>query len=208
MSIKRISGGVCLLWMTIGLSGCLNLGATHVRAVKVYQLQTSPLDLAPSLLVKTKRSIAVKGGFIAPANQGTGMAYQAHAYEVNYFVESRWQAIPSAMVVAALAQTLQYSGLFKAVVVSPPYVGEVDQEVNVDLLALTQIFDATLQHSSEHFTVQLILSNGRTGKLQAVKTFDLTCSAGADAESGVKAANGALQKALPAMLAAIYSVQG
>lgn len=204
MMVKYVTRGVTGLLIAVGVSACVNMGAVHIKQLHNYQLTTSESDTSMRGWPKLKRSVAIREGFIAPSLRGMTIAYQVNAYEVNYFVESRWQSFPSTMIVTALAKTLDSSGVFNAVVIAPPYVGPVDQEVTVNLLNLVQVFTADLKDSSEHLTVQLALSNGRTGYLQSVKTFDITVKAGRTPESGVIAANQALQQMLPEMLKVIY----
>ena len=199
----RLTQYLSLSLLTLSLAGCLNLSALHTNSIKSYQL-TGGLDTKPSTLPKLNRTSAIKGSFIAPPYQGNGMAYQLNPYEVQYYVESRWQALPSVMIVTALAESLQKSELFKGVVVAPPYVGEVDQEIDVNLLELKQVFDATGQHSVERVSIQLVMSDGRTGKLQALKNFELSVPAEPNPEAGVVAANSALQQLLPSMVDAVY----
>lgn len=197
--------GLAASLLSLSLTACVNLSATHPPALKSYQLNRPSQAASPWL--KTHRTIAVREGYIAPAFRGTGIVYQIDAEQVNYFVSSRWQALASTMITSAIADTLQTSTLFKAIVISPPYVGAVDQTISVNLLALTQVFDKTLQHSVEHVVIQLAISD-RLGNLQTVKNFTANIPARATPLAGVTAANIALQQLLPQMLRVIYDCRG
>ncbi len=203
---RSIKTTICLLCLALSQVSCLNLGATPSHDIKNYQLQATAI--APIAIPKTAKTLAVKEGFIAPANRGLSMVYQLNAYQVNYFVESRWQTLPSSMITAALSEALQNSGLFTAVVLTPPFVGPIDQTVTVNLLELRQVFDATKQHSVIHLRVQLVVTNGVTGKLEAVNNFSAHVPSDPNPIAGVKAANQALQHVLPEMITLIAHTNG
>ncbi len=196
------------LWLLLALSqvSCLNLGSTSVPVIKEYQLQAPAI--APLAMPKTSTTLVVKEGFIAPMNRSLAIAYQIKAYQIHYFVESRWQTLPSSMITVALAETLQNSGLFKAVVVAPPFVGPIDQTVTVNLLGLVQIFDVTQQHACLDMHLQVVLSNGVTGKIDAIKDFTARVPADPTPVGGVVAANRALQQLLPEIMTFIVKAHG
>lgn len=191
-----------LLLLAASLSGCINLGPTEQTKVQSYQWTAEDVVVPP--LAKVPYSIAIREGFVAPAYRSTALAYQLHLSQVNYFVAHRWQAAPSSMLVNVLAQTLEKTAAFKAVVVVPPYVGRVDRVVYVNLLQLSQVFDAQQQRAYEHVVIQLVLNQRDSNAVSGMRTFECTLPTATNPVAGITAANQALQHLLPSMIDYIY----
>lgn len=192
-----------LLWpVTLGLTACINLGPSQGAPVQEYQLVNGAAHLP--ILQPKACTISVQQGWVAKAYSSTAMAYQIHPYQASYFALNRWQTPPLTMITGNLAQALQNSGGFKAVVIAPPYVGLVDRVVHVNLLQLNQVFDATGSSAKERLQVQLLTTQEVTQKLMSQKTFTVEVPVAATPFGGVAGASQAWQKMLPDMIAYIY----
>jgi ABC-type uncharacterized transport system auxiliary subunit len=192
------------LWVgALALSGCIDLGPSAVQNVQSFQWQAEMAS--QTQLPKIRCALAVTEGYVAPAYRSSDMAYQLTANQVNYFVVNRWQAAPSAMLVNVLAQVLQKTNGFKAVVVVPPNIGAVDRVVNVNVLALSQVFESNPKSVYEHVNIQLVVTKNATNTVESMRTFELKVPVAANPTAGVDGANQALQQLLPTMVDYIYS---
>lgn len=192
-----------LLWpVALALSACINLGPSKASPIHDYQLVNGEAPI-PTLVPKVC-TISVQAGWAATAYRGNAMAYQMHPYQVDYFALNRWQVPPLTMLNDNLAQALQNSGGFRAVIVTPPYVGRVDRVVHLNLLQLSQVFDASTSVVKERLQVQLVTTKDVTQTVVSQKTFTLAVPVKASPFAGVAGANQAWQQMLPAMVAYIY----
>lgn len=185
------------------LTACINLGPMSAQANHSYQL-TGQDDVRLPVLAKKPYAIAIKEGYVAPAFRTTGLAYQTQPQQIQYFVQHRWQSPPSSMITNVLAQALQQSNDFQAVVVVPPYMGQVDYTVYVNLLNLTQVFSADHQQAEEQVSLQIVINHLSSNKLKAAKTFRVRLPAAANPQGGVAAVHQALQQLLPDIAAYVY----
>lgn len=188
--------------MALSLTGCINLGPGTASPMHDYQLQNGNVPLPQ--LPKSSCTVSVQEGFTVPAYRSNAMAYQMNPYQVDYFAQNQWQVTPSVMIVNNLAEALQGTNGFKAVVVTPPYVGQVDRMVYVNLLKLSQDFEPKSPRVYEQLRVQLVVSRGDSRQVVSQQTFDLKVPTAANPLAGVDGANQAWQQLLPSMMAYVY----
>ncbi len=174
------------------LSGCTGLRAPQVDSTHLYVLDARPAIKATQ--VKRNLVLAVgmpraRAGFDTPQ-----MAYLRQPHELNYFVTNRWTDTPSRMLGPLLAQALEQTGSFRAVVQAPGLVPS-DIRLDTELIRLQQ--DFATQPSRIQLTLRAQLVDVAGKKVIAVKLFDETENAASDdAYGGVIAANRALQRVL------------
>lgn len=192
-----------LLWpIALGLVACVNLGPSKGSPVHDFQLVNGSVRIP---IVSTKAcTVSVQEGRSATAYHGTAMAYQIRPYQIDYFALNRWQVPPLTMMTDGLAQALQDSSGFKAVIVRPPYVGQVDRVVHINLLQLSQVFDSTGTLAKQRLQLQLVMTQDVAQTVVSQKIFTAEVPVKATPLGGVQGANQAWQKMLPEMVAYIY----
>ncbi len=186
----------CLLTLLLAsamlLGGCTSLQRPPAENINHYVLDARASIKAAA--VKHDFVIAVGMPRTRPGFDTPQIAYVQHLHELNYYTVNRWADTPSHMLAPLLAQALEQSGGFRAVVQTP---GEVSADIRLDteLVRLQQDFGT--QPSSVQITLRAQLTDVRSHRVLATKLFDQAENAPSDnAYGGVIAANRALQRIL------------
>jgi cholesterol transport system auxiliary component len=122
------------------------------------------------------------------------MVYVRQPYELEYFATNRWADTPSRMLGPLLAQGLEQTGTFRAVVQTPSAV-PADLRVDTELIRLQQNFST--RPSRVELTLRAELIDVRGKRVLATRLFEEAENAPTDdAYGGVTAANLALGRML------------
>lgn len=92
-------------------------------------------------------SIFVSNPSAVPGYQTSKIVYCNNPYEIKYFSKNRWIAPPAQMLLPLIAESLQNTHRFAAVVI-PPFAGSTDLRLDVTLLKLQQKFLDNIHQSS------------------------------------------------------------
>lgn len=181
-----------LVASAILLAGCTGLRAPQTESIHLYVLDARPaikVAQAKRDLVLTVSMPRARPGFDTPQ-----MAYLQQPHELDYFVTHRWADTPSRMLGPLLAQSLEQTGSFKAIVQTPSMVPG-DIRLDTELIRLQQDFGSKPSRVQLTLRAQLIDVAGK--RVIAVKLFDESETAPSDdAYGGVIAANRVLQRVL------------
>ncbi|HEY5293318.1 MAG TPA: ABC-type transport auxiliary lipoprotein family protein, partial [Burkholderiales bacterium] len=138
--------------------------------------------------------LAVNPPSARPGFDTPQIAYVRQAHKLDYYAKNRWADTPSRMLAPLLAQALEQSGSFRAVVRTTNPV-PVDLRLDTELIRLQQ--DFTTQPSRVELTLRAQLYDVKAKKLLAVREFDAAeIATSEDAYGGVIAANRALARVL------------
>lgn len=130
-----------------------------------------------------------RSGFDTPM-----MAYTQRPNALEYFAKNRWADTPARMLAPLLAQALERSGGFRAVVLAPSSAN-AELRLDTELVRLQQDFSA--RPSRVQFTLRAQLIDLGTRRVLAAAEFDETEPAPSDDPyGGVIAANRALARLL------------
>jgi len=180
------------LILALLLGACTGLQPTPVENPNLHVLQPRPtVTAAPA-----KRDLVLEVGVTraAPGYDTPQMAYVKKPYELDYFANNRWADAPARMLGPLLAQALEQSGSFRAIV-QPPGGAQADLRVNAELIRLHQDFQT--RPSRVELTLRVQLVDVRARRVLATRTFTETENAPSDdAYGGVTAANAALRRVL------------
>lgn len=174
------------------LTGCTGLPPPQAESTNTYVLDAQPAikpaqikrDLV--LMVSLPRA---RPGFDTPR-----MAYLRQPHELDYFAANQWADTPARMLGPLLAQALEQTGSFRAVVQMPSTV-PADVRLDTELIRLQH--DFSTQPSRVQLTLRAQLTDVRSKQVLAVKLFDeIEDAASDDPYGGVIAANRALQRVL------------
>ncbi|HSU06262.1 MAG TPA: ABC-type transport auxiliary lipoprotein family protein [Acetobacteraceae bacterium] len=172
------------------LPGCSLLLPPKPEPVKAI-LSEVPNDLpherrhAASLLILTPET--------SPAYDTTRMAYSVKLYQIAYFRDNEWAETPAQMIQPLLVQTLQRTGLFRAIL-TPPETGRTDYTLRTNIVNLVQDYTVNPPVLRLAFRLQLL---GASGRLIAGREITVQeTMRDATPYAGVIAANDAVGKAL------------
>lgn len=174
------------------LAGCTGLQAPQVESPHIYVLDARlPIKAAQ---VKRNLVLAVSMPRARPGFDTPQMVYLRQPHELDYFVTNRWADTPSRMLGPLLAQALEQTGSFRAIVQTP---GVVPADIRLDTELIRLQHDFGTQPSRVQITLRAQLIDVGGKRVLAVKLFDEAENATSDdAYGGVIAANRVLQRVL------------
>lgn len=173
------------------LAGCTGLTAPQGSSPNIYVLDARP-DMQPSA-IKRDLVLAVSMPQARPGFSSAQIAYLQQAHELNYFASSRWADTPARMLQPLLAQALEQSRGFRAVV----QAGAIPADIRLDIELIRLQHDFTSPASRVQLTLQAQLIDLRSKRVLAVQQFDATENADSpDAYGGVSAANRLVRRVL------------
>ena len=175
------------------LVGCAGLpSAPQTESPNIYVLDARPAIKAAQ--VKRDLVLAVSLPRARPGFDTPQMAYVRQPHALDYFAANQWADTPARMLGPLLAQALEQTGSFRAVVQTP---GVVPADVRLDTELIRLQHDFSTQPSRVQLTLRAQLIDVRSKRVLAVKLFDEAENAASDdAYGGVTAANRALQRVL------------
>jgi cholesterol transport system auxiliary component len=187
--MRRAAAAVAALAL---LAACTALQPPQVEQVSTYVLEAMPAAGAP----RPKRDLVleVSAPRARPGFDTPQMAYTQRANALEYFARNRWADTPARMLAPLLAQALEQSGGFRAVVQSPS-LATAQLRLDTELVRLQQDFSA--RPSRVQLTLRAQLIDTDTRRVLAAAEFDETEAAPSDDPyGGVTAANRALGRLL------------
>lgn len=199
--VWRARRAACALAMTL-LGGCSALLPPPPPPDNLYLLEAGLTQIPPSASIPNTRTAAPKRDLVlavgmprARAGFDTAqMIWVRHAHGLEVYSRNRWADTPARMLAPLLAQALERSGTFHAVVQSPSAVSAA-LRLDTEIIRLQQ--DFSVHPSRVQFTLNAQLIDIGTRRVIASAEFDETeNTATEDAYGGVRAANLALERLL------------
>lgn len=188
--MKKLS--VIILCITL-LSACSILGPVQTPDEQRYMINAMPVSFKP--LHQTRAILLVAQPETSGLYNTTSMAYVVKPYQVSYYSRAQWAETPSQMIMPILAQSLERTGAFKAVVVAP-YLGRYDYVLNTQIIKMQQNYLSANQGYFE-LVIQAQILRATTGTTIATRQFSVRTPIGAPSPyNGVIAANDAMARAL------------
>lgn len=174
------------------LAACAAVQAPDADRSNTYVLEAIPATVAPRPrrdLVLEVSAPRARPGFDTPM-----MAYTQRPNALEYFARNRWADTPARMLAPLLAQALERSGGFRAVVQAPSSAN-AELRLDTELVRLQQDFGA--RPSRVQFTLRAQIIDLGTRRVLASAEFDESePAASEDPYGGVIAANRALARLL------------
>lgn len=186
-----------LLAAAVLLAACAPLKLPQPESQSTFLLDAQPP--AAQQAVRHDLALAVGETHAWPGFDGTAMTYTRRANEIEYFARNRWAEPPARMIAPLVAQALERSGAFRAVVrARSPAAAEL--RLDTELERLVQDFRA--QPSRVELALHAQLIDLRDGHVLGAQDFELTENAPSDDPyGGVVAANRALARLLDELAA-------
>jgi cholesterol transport system auxiliary component len=194
--MNNVAKNFRVAWAAVFLLAACSIGPSESRAPTTYLLdpqivfKTSPANpnwsASAMLLVSPPRPQA---GF-----DTARMAYLRRPHEVSYYAFNQWADTPARMLMGLLAQAMERTDLWRAVVQMPSPV-PADYRLDSDNLVLEQQFSSTPSRVRLALRVQLI--DIKQQRIIGTRDFEVVEDAPSDdAYGGVIAANRATAKLL------------
>jgi cholesterol transport system auxiliary component len=185
--------GFCLF--ALALYGC-SIGPAETSPVHSYLL--NPDISAKKVFVNAVRNdpptLLISSPKAQPGFETPRMAYLLRKHELSYYAFNQWADAPGRMMLGLLAQAMEATGLWHAVVQAPTPM-RADYRLDCDNLAVEQQFFSQPSRVRLALRAQLIELNKR--KILATREFELFEAAPTeDAYGGVVAANRAAARLL------------
>jgi cholesterol transport system auxiliary component len=181
-----------LLAAAVLLAACTPLKLPQAESQSTFLLDAQP----PAAQQAVRRDLALAVGETRawPGFDGAAMAYTRRPSEIEYFARNRWAEPPARMIAPLVAQALERSGAFRAVVrARSPATAEL--RLDSELMHLLQ--DFRVRPSRVELALHAQLIDQRDGRVLAAQDFELTENAPSDDPyGGVVAANRALARLL------------
>lgn len=182
------------------LGGCSSLLPPAPPPDNVYLLDGGIASGQPSGATRSKRNLvlAVSMPRARPGFDTAQMVWLRQAHKLEVYSRNRWADTPARMLAPLLAQTLERSGMFQAVVqavVQAPSAAAAELRLDTELIRLQQ--DFSVRPSRIQLTLSVQLIDVATRRVIATAEFDEDENATSeDAYGGVLAANRALERLL------------
>ncbi len=179
---------IFILFVAAALSSC---GPAKVPDISSYVISGQALQ-ANRPVSRTNKTLLVATPTASSGYDTSKMIYVQIPYKLRSFATNRWVAPPSQMLMPMIAQSIRNRGYFRAVV-TPPYSGNTNYILTVNLLALEQDFYQPT--SVVRLVMQATLTNSQTGQVLASRRFvQLSRAPENNPYSGVLATNRAAAK--------------
>ena len=174
------------------LAACAAVQPPEADRANTYVLE--PVSMAAPRRPKRDVVLEVSAPRARPGFDTPLMAYTQRPNALEYFARNRWADTPARMLAPLLAQALERSGGFRAVVQAPS-IAAADLRLDTELVRLQQDFGA--RPSRILFSLRAQLIDAGTRRVLATAEFDETEAATSDDPyGGVTAANRALGRLL------------
>lgn len=179
--------GFLLACVVLILTGC----AVKLPAVSTYLITSSHTHVIPKSS-QSAYTLLISPMIANPGYDKKKMIYVTDPAHLNFYTRHEWVAPPARMLTPLIAERIQDTGYFRAVVISP-YMGKTNYRLDTRLVVLQQEFLSST--SQVRCIIQATLMNVRTKTIVASQRFQVVVPAGGqNPQSGVTAANYAVNQ--------------
>lgn len=188
----------CFVALTcLFLNSCNYLSPLPARTVSQYTISDKISLKEITRRYPDKKTLLVTTPIAAPGYETDRMVYVTVPYRMRAFAAHQWVAPPAQLLLPLIADRLRVTGAFYAVV-TPPFSGIANYQLNTQLLQLQQEF---LQPTSRvRLSVLVTLMQVSTGRVMASRTFTIVIPAPENNPySGVLATNQAVHQLTKAL---------
>lgn len=191
--LARFAAALC----TLTLSSCSVLQPSTSVPPAFYALTvtptTSPLR-APDNAARALPTLIITPPHAAAGFDSQRIIYVRHDYQLEYLAHSEWVDTPARMLGPLLVSSMQATGAFGAVVVSPAGASG-DLRLETEIIRLQHNFQSS--PSRIQFTLRALMLDEKTRRVLAWREFHAEVPSASDTpQSGVAAANQAVQAVL------------
>lgn len=180
-----------IIFIVSMITSCSVIKPVAIKPVSTYTIAEWPNHDKVKTYPTTKKTLLVTNTMASPGFNTSNMVYVTIPFQLRAFADHRWVASPASLLLRLIANRMSETHYFKAVV-TPPFSGFFDYQLNTQLLMLEQEF---LKPMSEvRLRMQATLIHAGTGEVIANRVFEVVISAPRnDPYAGVLATNQAAQ---------------
>jgi cholesterol transport system auxiliary component len=184
----RIASFAVCVASLFATEGCSVLKPVSTTATSYYSLdQVNQASLALVSSFKPRPTLIINPPSAAAGFGSSRIIYLRQPHKIEYFAHSEWVESPARMLAPLLVASLQGSGVFRAVVLTPSAVA-ADWRLNTEIIRLQHEFVGA--RSRVRFTLRAHFIDEKTRGIIAIREFDMSSdAASADPYGGVTAAN-------------------
>ena len=192
MRLWVIVGLPSLMASVLALEGCSVLKPVNTPPTAYFSLDDPSASPQPVAAVRTlvrslKPTLIINPPSAAAGYGSSRIIYLRQAHKIEYFAHSEWVESPARMLAPLMVSSLQASGTFQAVVLTPSAVA-ADWRLNTEIIRLQHEFFE--QPSRVRFTLRAHLVDEKSRRILGVREFDLAIKSESDNPyGGVLAAN-------------------
>ncbi len=150
------------------LSSC-SLSPVKTTPVSTYTFTPSAIKTVVFRKPESHKIILVNQPAAAPGYATSHMMYEKTPSQLNVFADHRWIAPPADLLLALITDQLRACHYFHAVVTAP-FSGTVNYQLNTKLLMLKQEF--LHAHSEVRLSLEATLIDATTGNVIASRVFE------------------------------------
>ena len=179
----------------LALQGCSVLKPEKSIATSYYSLDSVAMVAPTTVAGQTFKPTLIINPPSAAAGFGSSrIIYLRQPHKVEYFAHSEWVESPARMLAPLLVASLQSSGIFRAVVLTPSAVA-ADWRLNTEIVRLQHEFLGGV--SQVRFTLRAHYIDEKNRRVIAIREFDVSIKSPTENPyGGVNAANAAVSKVL------------
>jgi cholesterol transport system auxiliary component len=202
-NIFAVARVACCL-IAVALCGC-SLGPAETTPVRTYLLDPNfaGRTISPNAVQNNHATLLISLPKAQPGFETPRMAYLLRQHELSYYAFNQWVDTPGRMMLRLLAQAMEATGLWRAVVQAPSPI-RADYRLDCDNLVLEQQF---FSRGRVRLGLRAQLIDVKRQSVMGVRNFEVfEDSLSEDAYGGVVAANKASAKLLDALTHWVASV--
>jgi len=187
---------MCIVLSALALGGCSLLKPSTAEPPSLYSLNAAPTATLPAADIATRTLPTL---IITPPRAAAGfdsqrIVFVRNEHQLEYFSHSEWVDTPARMLGPLLASSMESTGAFGAVVVTPAGASG-DLRLETEIVRLQHSFQTS--PSRVQFTLRAFLLDDKTRRVLAWREFRGEAASASEApQGGVIAANRAVQTVL------------
>ena len=185
----QLAGARCTVIVAIfTLQACSFLKPVSAPATSYYSLDFSSVSASiPVAAVKFRPTLIVNPPSAASGYGSSRIVYLREQHKIEYFANSEWIESPARMLAPLLITSLQSSGAFQAVVLTPSAVA-ADWRLNTEIVRLQHEFFQ--KPSRVRFTLRAHIVDEKSRRILGIREFDISVTSDSEnAYGGVLAAH-------------------
>ncbi len=187
--LRRASGGIALAALAALAAACTLMPAPKPAPRNTFLLWPEPgiSGASPAQPGTAAETLVVTLPREEPGFDTARMAYLRSPNAVSYYADSQWADTPARMLLPAMAQALERTGRFRAVVRTPTAVA-AEYRLDTEDLVLGQEFFS--RPSRARLALRAVLVDAREERVVAARRFEAVEAAPTDDAAGGAAAAG------------------
>ncbi|OGT25164.1 MAG: hypothetical protein A3I77_08595 [Gammaproteobacteria bacterium RIFCSPLOWO2_02_FULL_42_14] len=128
-----------ILLITFFVAGCSVVSPVKLAPESTYTITRWPVKQNNKVYQATQNTLLVTAPMAAPGYASSQMVYVMVPYQLKSYANHRWVAPPASLLLPLIAERIRQTNYFKAVVTAP-FSGTADYQLNLQLLTLQQEF--------------------------------------------------------------------